>query len=74
MQFHEVQPLVLGIVLRDPIVIAQAGPYLHELNWREFVHQTPARPLSIGYRTIGIEELIGNFKIISGSNEPIGLE
>src|SRR5258708_9789343 len=74
MQLYKVLPLVLGIVLRDPVVIAQAGPYLHELNRREFVHQTPARALSIGDRTIGIEKLLGNLQIISANNEPIGLE
>src|SRR6267154_4806363 len=74
MQLHEVLPLVLGIVLRDAIVIAQPSPYLHELNRRELVHQTPARTFPIGYRTIRIEKLTRDLKIVSGNNEPVGLE
>src|SRR5271163_1360061 len=73
MQLNKVQPLVLRVVLRDPIVPAKASAYLHELNRREFVDQTPARLLAIRHRAVRIEKLIRDLQVVAAKDEPIGL-
>src|ERR1700744_567875 len=42
-QFDEVQAGVLGIVLRDAIVIPHSGAQLQELYRRQFINHAPAR-------------------------------
>src|SRR6266404_3786346 len=74
MQLDEVQPPVLGVVLRNPIVPAKTRPDLHELNRRELIHQAPARLLAIRHRAVRIEKLMRDLQVVAAGNEPIGLE
>jgi hypothetical protein len=46
MEFDEIQPFVLRIILWNTVVVAKACSKLHKLNWREFVDQTPPRLLA----------------------------
>src|SRR5580700_7414257 len=74
MQLDEVQPPVLGIVLRNSIVPAKARSYLHELNRRELIHQAPPRLLAIRHRAVWIQELVGDLQVVAAGNEPVCLE
>src|SRR5258708_28174379 len=73
-QFDEVQLLVLGIVLWNSVVPAESRSYLHELNRRQLVNQTPARLLAIRHRAVRIEKLVRDLQIVAARDEPIGLE
>ncbi len=74
MQLDEVQPSVLGIVLRNSIVPAKTRSYLHELNRRELIHQAPARLLAIRHRAVRIQKLVRDLQVVAAGNEPVGLE
>src|SRR5665213_129922 len=74
MNLDEVQPLVLGIVLRYAVIESQARSQLQELNWSELVHQAPTRLLTVGDRPVRIQKLIGEFQVAAAGDEPIGLE
>src|SRR5882724_2414585 len=74
MQLDEVQPPMLGIVLRNSVVPAKTRSYLHELYRRELVHQAPARLLAVRHCAVWIEKLVRDLQVIAAGNEPIALE
>jgi len=57
--------LVLGIVLRNSIVPADAGPQLRELNRRELVDQAPPRFVAIRHFAVRVEELVRDLQVIA---------
>src|SRR6202050_356181 len=74
MQLDEVEPRVLGIVLRNAVVPAESRADLRELNGGELVHQAPARFLAVRHRAVWIEKLVGELEIIAAGDEPVRLE
>src|SRR6185312_1332966 len=74
MRLDEVQALVLGIVLRNTVVPADAAANLQELNGREFVDYAPAGLLAVRHGAIRVEKFFRDLQVVAARDEPVGFD
>src|SRR4051812_23656312 len=70
----EYKPAVLGVVLRNAVVVATANSQLQELEGRVFPHQAPAVLIVMANVAIRIEIFGGDLEVMSLGDRPVGFE
>src|SRR5262245_38453330 len=73
MQLQEGLRAVLVVVLRNAVVHAHAGAYLHELDRRPLVEHAGACLFVLVDVVVGLEPLVGELEVVSLADLPVGL-
>src|SRR3954471_5730753 len=68
----EYKPAVLGVVLRNAVVVATANSQLQELEGRVFPHDAPAVLVVVANVAIRIEIFRGELEVMSLRDRPVG--